>query len=64
MENQANFWSVCEVASHYGVHTNTVYKAISDGEFPNCRQLRKRGVYRIPIKDAQSWGRRRMPDPL
>lgn len=50
------FWTVGEVAAHYRVCENTVYKAIKRGEFSGCRQLNGRGAIRIPQAAVRDWG--------
>ena len=52
------WWTVKEIAEHYGLSTRTIYDGIAAGDLIAHRFGRTRGGVRIADEDRQSWEQR------
>lgn len=54
-ESQRTWWTVQQLASHYGISPRTVYQAIDEGRLPAHRFGSGRGGIRIADADRMAW---------
>ena len=58
MTSVRQWWTVNELAEHYGLSSRTIYDAIASGDLVAHRFGQGRGGTRIADEDRQSWEQR------